>query len=346
MVAALQAYEVTNEESFLELAKRVLLQNEDFPAKLTFTGWPNIEVNVKGQRYENSLPSSLMEGFLTLQDELYRAFCIVKYNTPSTIYMTRAEKDALELVFCITKGSTDASAPADGFLNSLLDTAGNVMSNMDSRHKMAVLVAIVLAAGGSYAFKTHTDVELERIRADKDIKIAEQKLESDKLHSTSIDKAIDALREKVVVAAQQASGEQGAQITNHVNEGYKAVVRSAQDAETITVKNTVLDQEAIKTIAKQPKPIRDRSHITQDYFIEGAKRNKGYISFNVTDAKTGQRFTMKVDSHQHNTDEIDVLFEALKTTKPIKIKVDAHYINNKIEGARFISLVKNQAAPL
>lgn len=338
MVESLQAYEVTNEVSFLDLANRVLLQNEDFPAKLTFTGWPNIKVNVKGQRYENSLPSSLMEGFLTLQDELYRAFCIVKYNTPSTIYMTRAEKDALELVFCITKGSTDASAPADGFLNSLLDTAGNVMSNMDSRHKMAVLVAIVLAAGGAYAFKAHTDVELERIRANKDIEIASHKIESDKLHANTVDKAIDALREKVRVAANQEAGEKGAEIAKHVNEGYTAVVRSAQDAETITVKNTVLDKEAIQSIAKQPKPERNRSNITQEYFIEGAKRNKGYISFNVTDVKTGQRFTMKVDSHQHNTDEINELFESLKTAKPVQVKVDAHYLNGKIEGARFISL--------
>ncbi|WP_338728105.1 hypothetical protein V8687_09555 [Shewanella baltica] len=346
MVAGIQIYEVTNEESFLDLAKRVLLQNETFPEKLSFNGWPNIEINVKGNRYNNSLPSSLMEGFLSLQDELYRAFCIIKYNTPSTIYMTRAEKDALELVFCITEGSTDANAPADNFINSLLDTAGNVMSTMDSRHKMAVLVAVVLAAGGAYAFKTHTDVELEKIRVNKDIKIAEHKIESDKLHANTIDKAIDALREKVRVAANQEAGEQGAEIAKRVNEGYKAVVRSAQDAETITVKSTVLDQESIKAIAKQPKPERNRSNITQEYFIEGAKRNKGYISFNVTDVKTGQHFTMKVDSHQHNTEEINVLFEALKTAKAVQVKVDAHYLNGKIEGARFISLVRNQVAQL
>ncbi|PMG49443.1 hypothetical protein BCU91_18490 [Shewanella sp. 10N.286.52.B9] len=37
--------------------------------------------------------------------------------------------------------------------------------------------------------------------------------------------------------------------------------------------------------------------------------------------------------------EIDVLFEALRTGKPVKLKLNAYYVDRKIEKAQFVTIL-------
>lgn len=146
----MDCFEIKSESDFLEAATRALSGNLDFSTGVKFIGWPSMNFKIDGERYKQTLPTNAMFGLLLLQESYNRVFAIAKYDTTNLQRLTEREKNDLEFVFKISSGSTDNQANTDNWLNSFIENIGNVMTNMDSKHKAAVIITATLAAGGYF----------------------------------------------------------------------------------------------------------------------------------------------------------------------------------------------------
>lgn len=95
----------------------------------------------------------------------------------------------------------------------------------------------------------------------------------------------------------------------------------------------------------RPRPVRDRQPLTVECIIQGMKRHKDYMTFNVNCA--AGEFPLRVATNIEGArSEIDELFESLRTGSSIKLKLNANYVNQKIEKAQFVEIVKEPIAKL
>lgn len=360
MTSVTELVEISSQQKFIDFSMAILEGKQDFPANLKFKDWPKIELNIKGGRYHSSLPTSVMDGFVQFQNDVYLAFALIKYGVADLRKLSATEKQGLELVFEIKEGSTDGNSPTDEWANKAFEFLGNIMSGMNSRDKAAVLATLVFGVGGYFAFDSYQSNQTEQVKVQKDVELARLKVESEKVTAeiqkqsvTALQDANQTMQEITIAILQQkiieeASDEILARVkpaSAQFKEGHRAVVRSAQDAEQITIANVVLDKEAIKEVAKKPRPVRERQTLTVECIIQGMKRHKGFMTFNVS-CDAGE-FPLRVATNIEGAKaETDMLFEALRTGKQVKINLNANYIDQKIEKAQFVGVVKEASTKL
>jgi len=75
----------------------------------SFDGWPNFNLEVEGDRYHSTLPSSLLKSLSNYQALIGRLYSSVAYNK-SGKGLTDQDREDLELVFQIKDGCTHADA--------------------------------------------------------------------------------------------------------------------------------------------------------------------------------------------------------------------------------------------
>ncbi|MCV5397636.1 hypothetical protein OFN24_29925, partial [Escherichia coli] len=81
-------YVIKSEDDFVSFVTEMLGRNDidssdfTFP-NVVFSGWPKININVKGDpnRYNSSLPASMLFGMAELTHEIQKAFTVVSHST-------------------------------------------------------------------------------------------------------------------------------------------------------------------------------------------------------------------------------------------------------------------------
>jgi hypothetical protein len=123
------------------------------PVRIVFEGWPSVHVNVKGRRYQSSLPTPLMRALLEYQVAINRIYADVAYGG-SARNLDDDDRATTELNFVIAKGSSDGIAEIWKIFNALGEKIANKMNSKDS---IKVLLSIALMTVGYLAFENYHD---------------------------------------------------------------------------------------------------------------------------------------------------------------------------------------------
>jgi hypothetical protein len=322
----MDVFTIRTESDFLMAANLALTGKLDFAAGVRFEGWPSLTLNVKGKRYNKTLPTNAMAGLLGLQEAYNRAYAIVKYGTTNLQRLTEAEKSDLEFVFEVTEGSTNNQAPTDGWLNSFIENVGNVMTSMDSVHKQKVLITCILVAGGYFLGSDIIDAN---------------KSQNSDTQTVALVKEVNAGHAQTIESLLQLQGSQTDSIKSVVNQGQLGFVKSVADANSIEIANVTIDKKAISKIVKTEKVAKNRVERDSVFLIDGFKRSQEYLLFSITDTKTEESYSLKVDIGFTSEEELDLIFVAMRDGKDIRLSVEVVLKGNIIERGRLIRVISN-----
>ena len=78
---------------FISLAKAGVYKGKD--VSFEFAGWPNFDINIKGKRYNSTLPVGVMKGLVEYQGVLNRAYALIS-DSPSAKSLSETERKELE----------------------------------------------------------------------------------------------------------------------------------------------------------------------------------------------------------------------------------------------------------
>ncbi|WP_296689449.1 hypothetical protein [Treponema sp. UBA6852] len=107
--------------------------------------YARLRIHIKGEGFNSTLTPSIMKGFLSLQDMIYRQYSLLHYGCIKRL--TAEERKMLEFTVIVSEGSTDT-------LVDLVKSLGNMVIGMESKHKLAaVAIAGVLTAGWALGTK-------------------------------------------------------------------------------------------------------------------------------------------------------------------------------------------------
>lgn len=174
-------------------------QGGDFPEKiiLSFEDWPNFEMKVGGRDWHGTVPTRVMVPLLEVQKDLYRAYMSVCHGTDSLRGLRDEEKDMLELVVEVNKGSSEYMAKMAEQLNELAKTA---LERMNSRDVALTVVGIALVVGGVEVSKSWIASRQAEKQVEQTVELSKQETERLKIFA-------DATKQSPVLASVQADHE-------------------------------------------------------------------------------------------------------------------------------------------
>lgn len=145
-MAVRDALVIKNEQEAWEALQLALAGQISETAQISFKGWPVFRMTIKGEDFDGSIPTRVMPPIFKLQAEIHRIYCHAKYQTDDTRRLKQEERDQLELVVNIEKGSTKFITDIANALNQIIKS-----SNMNGRQAL-----ILLATTGAMITSTVT----------------------------------------------------------------------------------------------------------------------------------------------------------------------------------------------
>ncbi|MBC9743258.1 hypothetical protein IBL38_08150 [Pseudomonas syringae pv. syringae] len=296
-----------------------------------FKGWPVFDVTIRGDRYEKTLTPKLMIGFIEFQDQLLRAYTELKYGSPSLQKLTQEEKDDLELIFQISKGSTNGQGGLDEALNKLLSALP--MKKMSGGQVTAFLIVAVLSFAGYKVFVEWNQADLEKAKlASADKGAQTQTALVGKLAEALVSQK---LPNEAVVAKERAT------------EGYRSIIAGAPDASSIDIQGDHYNADELAMIRAQNVIPKSRLERREDVYIDMVKRHPTYLSLTLRLPGESYTFPGRVELDKFDQEKVNDLFDALRDASPLRVFHHSVEISGRITRTDVLAVddVTSSSAP-
>lgn len=163
---------ITNQEQAWEVFQAAV-DGEKLPERfiLRFEGWPNFDMKVVGRDWDSTVPTRVMVPLLEIQKDIHRKYAEVAYGSANLKKLRDEDREQLEIVVKVSKGSSDYKAPLDGQLNIL---ATKALEQMDSAHIAITIIGIALVWGGVEIARAWVARRQKEVDAEVTIELSKQ----------------------------------------------------------------------------------------------------------------------------------------------------------------------------
>ncbi len=280
-------------------------------------------INVKGEKYHSTIPSELARGLWEYQEAIYKAAAFVMFGADDIRRLPSATKAELELVFEVSEGSSALLAP----LKDLFVAIGDGIKTMDDRHKVKTIILIaVILAGGVVAWKALDDsgiAKKEEIKATLALRTEEEKT-----------------KQFEIIARASAAQPAVRQFEKAAEEGTKAVVRGASDAESIGIGRAKFSRDDIKEANQRSARTGSTATVIEgDYRVFGTESRHGDSTRYVLAGADGVEFPVTVSHGDLGADDLEKLWAAARSRTAIKLEVSITKNRGQIRAAQIIAVL-------
>ncbi|MGF1723198.1 hypothetical protein [Photobacterium nomapromontoriensis] len=307
---------ITSNEDFIEFTKRVLLDNDNSIDDVKFDGWPTVNYYIKGERYNQSLPITAMEGYVGYQQELYRLFTDLKYNSASLQMLRADDKADLELVFRVKEGSSDTEADGWSLLNKLTDSLTAITTGMDGMEKLILIITIAGFISGSFCYyvRSNRKLENEQFLAQQETTRAAL-LTGEKNLKESCSLLQDVLTQHPSFNATHTKA------IDYSERANTTLMRRVSDAEFVRTGNNEYREAEIREFSRRQRGENGkRNERVDDFYIDGIERmDQESLLIKTTKVSSNAQIRMKALASIIG-DDLEALTNAFLTGSAVKVK--------------------------
>jgi len=230
---------IRSEKDALDVLSDLTNKPGELTFQIKFEGWPVLTTNLKGDKFDSSITSSVMTGYLALQQELNRSYTIVKFGEERQPNLSREERDELELEVHVGKGSSDlitVNTP------KIFDAIATTLTNMTSTHSAAVLIVLALSYFGTSAVKAwlnnRKEVRLKELEKDEDSAARDMTVSMSK----------EETRRMELLSGIIAGNPALAQVSHNTQAAHDEFLKAAKSADVATIQGVEVSGEFIREI--------------------------------------------------------------------------------------------------
>lgn len=312
---------IKSAEDFWAMMSRHLEKEEDIftqGIEVEFDGWPQLFIKVNGEKFNSSLTGSMICGLAAMNESLQRAYAMAKYGVPNLQKLTNEDKKSLDVVFQISKGSTESCTDWSCTANNALSVLQESMTGMNGTEKMVVLLALIsaLTLGGCYYL--HRRGKDQENEAAANVNLLEANRQNTEL-------VVSGMKDAFKLGAElKAKGEspRSKEIEGYGDSAKVSVLKSvANDADAAFVGGQSYKGAQLLDFKNRQSVKRDSWEAIDNFYIQGLQRVGNTTDFNmlVTRQSTGETFNMKVAEDMTRPGEMDRLAAAVVSGESFRI---------------------------
>lgn len=314
--------EVSNIGHIEDLFSRIENGEEISFDKLKIKLFESVSFKIFGDvsRYNGTLPASLAQGLCEFQTEIYKIYTLIKYKSDNLQKLTSKDREEAEIIFSVDPGCTEIIAELTKLFEAFGKAFDKVTHGMSSNQKTLCFLFLITVLGGAWMGTSYLDNKAEVDLKKEEVSLQEAKMREETQRMTILkDGMLEAMREKAGVdTIERAEG-----IQEHSVKAYTGILKGASDADKIIIKgaSTVeLSQKEIHELIKNPLEKAKSEERNIEVVIDSIKRSADKLTISCREPTGESSFPVSVDtSFINDKDEIDLLFDAMKENKTVKI---------------------------
>lgn len=324
-------YKITDEDTalnLLELLKTEQVQLTD-KVSIIFDGWPQYSVKLIGEDFDGSVPTRVLPPLLDFQKIIHILYADIHYEG-NVRRLTKGDKERLELVLNIHKGSSIFLSPLDKSFTEIAKSAiVEAVSNMDSTQILIGVLGTALILGTSAVFKSFLNKRAELRKHE----ISEQtKLELSKEETRRYEVLTQAMAGNRYLTEDKIN-------TIHDSQAQMLQALKPEDEAHFLGDAVVIGTDA-RQIAK-----KEKTDSPKDVRLDGRYRILGVITtlsegFNLKlkNNETGDVFQAIAEQANLTEQGKSLLKDATYEKEEIELQVNAQIINQQIKNAKIMKL--------
>ncbi|WP_394165164.1 hypothetical protein [Neptunomonas phycophila] len=275
--------------------------------ELEFDNWPAFHINIKGDRYNSTMTTSLMRSLVELQGHLNRVYAEVVYGK-SAKSLTAEERAALEIVFTVKEGSSDVDADLSGFFAELGKSAMEKMTGTQ-------VVTVVLGAAALWGAASTYSGYIE----------GQQKSQEEKnRHEITM---------QLLKQQPKLMEIQNEQVSTYTN-----ILKSVPDATQVTLDQTVMSQAQLEVITRQERQATELKRIDDLYLISSLKIKQDSYKIDVLRVSDGKVIPTELFKGHLSINEMDRIMKAFTAEESINLNIVGRVRGDIITSANIVGI--------
>lgn len=286
-------------------------------SSVEFLGWPEITITLDGGKFESSLTTAVMENLIEVQRNLNRSYALLNYNINDSRRNTAGDRDNIELVFKVEKGSTDITAAIANGLQNLITSMGD---KMDPTQFLILILGSGLLYCGQSVYRERLKKQIEEKKIDADLEIKKEDTERFKMLSEVV--------AKVPVLKTIAYESEDAQA---------ALVKAASYADNASLMGIdTISKSTYQSLTKNPRSRSKEVRLDGSYRVLIADKGNPDGRYKLS-GDLGE-FTASMDEENLDSSDIDFFKSAFWSGAEIELKINAKSLRGNIFEASIVGV--------
>lgn len=322
-----EAIKIKNDSDALSIIERLLDGSLPENFKYELSGWPNLKISLKGDKFDQSLTPSVMEGFIELQKAVNRAYAEAVYGD-STKRLSEEEKDKLELTVKVEKGSSIFNVE---FSDAALNLGQALVTKMDPIGIVVTVLGTGLILAGRSIWAKH--LETQRL-----VKLESAKNERDREAFSSMQfMSEQETRRMEVMAAIIKQNQQLSRIQDIAKESKTDLIKSFSEADEVNIDGLLMSGEQAFSLTRNARSESVQTRIDGVYrVVRVDSSNPDIFKVKISNRDNGQTFEAMVQDETSN-DAIKKLVQHAEWSRSfVRLSINAKMIRGQVTGAVII----------
>lgn len=283
--------------------------------------WIKSSLYIPNGRYNSSLNTYMMKGWIDAQSAIYRSYALVAHGEANGRLLTDAEKEELELIVTVNGGSSDQEADLWEVITEVLVGA---VDKMDPTTLAIVIVALALIWAGQTVWRTWLNNRKEERLAEtsnntviKALEAIETVSKSDQRRDELLKQAIE--RQPVLQDLKEQADDARHSLVHHA---------SKTDA---VVNGISLPSGASSALTTSSRTSSTEVRKDGTYYVQKVDTTvpDGFRVY-VEDMNSGETFAASVQEVMSSEEDRKVIQEAEWSKSPVSLQVNARMKKNTV----------------
>lgn len=242
--------------------------------------WAKFHLNFKGDVFQQTVTASMMRGMVEYKFAFYRVAALFIKNNPNINRLTDQEKDDLELVFKVEKGSSELNADA---AEQLKHVFGKCVDKMSGKQLLIAGIVFSILFFGSPQVANYLNNDVEKTRIETSFKEESARIEAavkqQEIFSAerrdylqALKDLIDDNKRKTELLEKAYKDSETARHVGDLNrEAVEEILRNSGKADEVTIQNTTLQRGLIKEITRSQRSRSKDVEIKDKFMVLGVE---------------------------------------------------------------------------
>ncbi len=319
---------ISNEEDALNFLEKYIDDVKSIE-EVSIKNWENFHIHLVGEKYHQSITPSVMRGIIELQQAIYEAYAISRYNQKNVNRLTNDEKKLLELQVKVNDGSSELEIDINAVFNTLIEATAGKMSSGES----LFLFVFAISAYFSYSawkswLENRTAMKEKEIDANQQTAVVNNSL-------NAVNNAVHTLEK---IADNHANARE---IYHRSNEVKTKLLRSTRFAENVDLfhDDISMSGEEIENITRNNPEEWQVVRLDGTYRLLKVDSSSTLIrKVKIKNIDTNIEILAKLEDNTLDHKNLDLLSTAEWEHHPAELKLKAKRKNGIIKEAEIISI--------
>ncbi|WP_173362963.1 hypothetical protein [Azorhizobium caulinodans] len=309
-------------------AKNVILDLDDM-------SWAGLRLIYKGNSFDGTIPTSVMKSLVEFQNDFYRTAALILKDDDRVTRLTDQEKEDLELIFTLKKGSSDFWAFAEKQIKGIGEKAIDKMTGRQILIGFIVAILVYFTQAGVTAY-INSQLEMKKIE------LQEKQIESNGKEKKDLyeflEKVINDRRtESTTLKKAERKSPIAAKIYEHSNHAMSEIIKNSTSVDELNIQGAVFDSSSISILTRSTRSKSSKIVIKKQFYVRGVDTEQtSAFQVRLESVDGEDRFTAILEDPLVGAKYQKAIERAEWSQKPVVVHVNARRVGEEIRDAKIV----------